>query len=177
MNDGRPDDDRLPDDLIPGRDDDARHDAGPDTGLPGRPYPGVQGGVPLHQDHDGDAEEEAGPRTLRVDPDLPTPELRAGTLNDVEGQGLLMISRDAGGGIVEADGTWRPDDLEMSLEALHDAFADGSTTTFAGTRIEGRDETTAEHVRIEVVIRRVSEYTYDDGTRHAVVSFGPSDMG
>lgn len=176
MHDGRSDDDRLPDGLIPGRDDDDRDDAVPESVVPSQPYPGVQGGVPFHHDRDGDAPEEDGPRTLRVDPDMPTPELRAGTLGDIEGQGLLMVARDAAGGLVEADGTWRPDDREMSGDELRDVFGGGSTTTFDGVRIEGRDEATAEHVRVEVVVRRVAEYTYDDGTRHAVVSFVPSDM-
>ncbi len=175
MNDGRSDDDRLPDDLIPGRDDGAEG-TDPDPAVPGQPYPGVQGGVPFHHDHDADAGEEGDARTLRLDPDLPAPELRAGALGDAEGQGLLMVVKDRDGGLVEADGTWRPDDMETSLDALRDAFAQGSITTFDGTLIEGRDEATAEHVRVEVVVRRVAEYAYDDGTRHVVVSFVPSDM-
>lgn len=175
MNDRRSDDDRLPDDLIPGRDDD-RDDSAPETVVPRQPYPGVHGGVPFHHEHDDEVEEADEARRLRVDPNLPTPELRPATLGDAGGQGLLMIVRDADGGIVEADGSWRPDDPEMRRDAVVDAFPEGSTTTFDGVRIDGRDEATAEKVRLEVVVRRVSEYAYDDGTRHAVVSFVPSDM-
>jgi len=174
VNDGRYDDDRVPKDVIPGRDDGDRDDAVPEDVVPSQPYPGVQGGVPFHHDQDGDVEDD--PLLLRLDPDLPTPELRPATLGDADGHGLLMVVRDADGGLVEAEGSWRPDDSEMSLDAVSDAFPEGSTTTFHGARIEGRDEATAEDVQLEVVVRRVAEYAYDDGTRHAVVNFVPSDM-
>ncbi len=174
MNDRRSDDEKIPNDAIPGRDD--GDDAAPERVVPTQPYPGVQGGVPFHHDEEGDVEEEGDALLLRVDPNLPTPELRAATLGDIEGQGLLMALRDADGGLVEANGSWRPDDPEMSLDQVRDTFPEGSTTPFGGVRIEGRDEATAEEVELQVVVRSVAEYTYDDGTRHAVVNFVPSDM-
>lgn len=174
MNDGRHDDDWRSKDAIPGRDDGV-DDAVPEP-VPSQPYPGVQGGVPFHHEQEPDAEEEGAARVLRVDPDLPIPELRPGTLGDLAGHGLLMVVRDAKGAFVDADGTWRPDDTEMSLDAALDAFPEGSTTTFVGVRIEGRDEATAEDVQLDVVVRRVAEYAYDDGVRHIVVSFVTSDL-
>ena len=175
MNDRRPDDEKIPNDAIPGRENEG-DDPVPERVVPSQPYPGVQGGVPFHHDEEGDVDEEGDALLLRVDPNLPTPELRAATLGEADGLGLLMVLRDEDGGLIEADGSWRPDDPEMNLEAVRDAFPEGSTTTFEGARIEGRDEATAEGVRLEVVVRRVAEYAYDDGTRHAVVNFVPSDM-
>lgn len=176
MNDRRSDDEKIPNDAVPGRENDG-DDPVRERVVPSQPYPGVQAGVPFHHDQEADVEEEDDALLLRVDPNLPTPELRPATLGDVQGQGLLMVLRDADGDVVEADGSWRPDDPEMSVDDVRDAFPEGSAKTFEGARIEGRDEATAEDVELEVVVRRVAEYAYDDGTRHAVVNFVPSDMG
>lgn len=108
-----------------------------------------------------------------IDPGLETPELRPAVLGRLEGSGLIVVVRDVDGGLVRADGTWRPADETANLEELRATFPEGSSTMFAGTLVEERDARAAHEVNLEVVIKRHGAYEYEGGGELHVVNFSP----
>jgi hypothetical protein len=119
---------------------------------------------------------EADPAIVPADPSLATPALRPAVLGRLEGTGLIVVVHDDEGDVVDVDGMWRPGDESASHEALRAAFPEGSTTRYAGTRIEGRGEV-GEEVSVDVVIDRHGTYETDDGRTLHLVCFTPREPG
>jgi hypothetical protein len=113
--------------------------------------------------------------TDRLDPDLDTPALRPAVLGRLEGLGLITVVHDAAGDVVDVEGSWRPADETATLDELRETFPVGSVTTFAGVLVEGRHDTPAEDVSMQVVIKRHGEYEDDEGRPLRVVNFLPRD--
>jgi hypothetical protein len=117
-------------------------------------------------DRDGD-----DPRTARSQPHRDTPQERPAVLGRLEGLGLVIVVRDASGGVASVEGTWKPGDESANREELQRTFPEGSTTRYAGTLVESRDESSARDVSVEVVIRHHGEYVADDGRTLHIVNF------
>lgn len=97
--------------------------------------------------------------------------LRPATLGDVAGEGLVTVVRGAEGGLVEANGTFRPEG-HLIKDDLKGIFKIGSSTRFKGVLIDvqPRGETVHE-VEIEVTISSIEEYQNLEGERQLLVNF------
>lgn len=151
--------------------------------VPLDPVVGLHGGVPLPPRGGRRPEEEPprgadteDPRTTRMAPELDTPSQRPAVLGRLEGLGLVVVVRHADGGISSAEGTWRPGDESASRDELQRTFPEGSTTRYAGTLIEARDDDTAREVSLEVVIKHHGEYEAGEGRTRHVVNFDVPDF-
>ena len=97
--------------------------------------------------------------------------LRPATLGDVAGEGIVTVVRGAGGGLVEANGTFRPEG-HLTKDDLEGIFKIGSSTRFKGVLIDvqPRSETVHE-VEIEVTISSIEDYQDLEGERQLLVNF------
>ncbi len=97
--------------------------------------------------------------------------LRPGRLGEHEGEGLIIVVRDADGAVASVNGTWRPSDPSLRLADLRDAFPAKGVARFSGTRIDTGNGEVAEEVSLDVVVTRHGEYELVDGGTLRVVNF------
>jgi hypothetical protein len=164
----------------------------PATRDPATTYPGVHGvapgvhgvpplrpGTPPEEPAEratADADTTDDPRVDRVEPDLDAPRLRRAVLGGLDGHGLIIVVRNAEGGVASIDGTWRAGDSTNTLAELERALPVGSVATFEGMLIESRTPGSSEEVSLEVVIDRHAEYQREEGGVLRIVGFTPRDV-
>jgi hypothetical protein len=119
---------------------------------------------------------EADPGVLLDEPARASPALRPAVLGQLHGTGLILVVRDDEGDVVDVDGVWRPDDPSAGETDLRTTFPEGSTTGFAGSRLEVRSGV-GEQVDLAVVIDRHGTYATDDGRTLHLVCFTPREPG
>ena len=146
-----------------------------DPATPAEPFEPTQGPapfVPKTVTPPDEADPDVAPAFKeRVTPQQGERHLRPGRLGEHEGEGLLIAVRDADGAVVSMNGTWRPSDPSLDLDALREAFPADEVTRFSGTRIDTGDGEVAEEVSLDVVVRRHGEYETDDGGTLRIVNF------
>lgn len=152
-------------------------DPAEETSLRRGPHAGIQGGRPLTPDEveEAEADEAADALRERVEPRLSTPELTPATLGGLDGHGVMMIVRDREGRLVDADGSWRPSDPELTLDALRERLPTGQRASYAGREVAGREGGEGEQVERDVVVTSHGEYRLDDGGWLRVVNFQPAE--
>jgi hypothetical protein len=135
------------------------------------------------QSHHGAATEEREAERLRsVDPvesekrevrgeREEVPDLGPARLGDLEGVGLLTVVRDAAGGLIDANGSWREHEPTMTLEELKARLPAGSATTYEGPMVQQQFEGASDHVRVTAVVTRHGEYEDYEGTVIRLVNF------
>lgn len=152
-----------------------------DAGEPTDQYAPTQGPAPTTPKTvtpPAEAEPDAAPAVSeRVEPQQGERPLRPGRLGDREGEGLLIVVRDADGAVVSINGTWRPSDPSLRLDALRAAFPSDQVTRFSGTRIETGNGDDAEEVSLDVVVTRHGEYERQDGGTLRIVNFTLREEG
>lgn len=147
-----------------------------DTGAPVDRYaPPTQGPAPFTPKTvttPPEAEPDAAPAfSERVEPQQGERHLQPGRLDEHDGEGLIIVVRDAEGTVASVNGSWRPGDPALGLDDLRATFPVDHVARFEGTRIDTGNGETAEDVSIDVVVTSHGEYEFEDGGTLRIVNF------
>ena len=146
-----------------------------DADLPTDQYAPTQGPAPFTPKTvttPAEAEPDAAPAVSeRVEPQQGERHLQPGRLDEHDGEGLIIVVRDAEGAVASVNGSWRPGDASLGLDDLRATFPVDHVARFEGTRIDTGNGETAEDVSIDVVVTSHGEYEFEDGGTLRIVNF------